>query len=431
MSDKRRGLGKGLGALIPSGPHSIPNNERPVDLLFRDRPAGGVSLDVQVGSHNPLFPPASSSVAVEEITPVHDLREQLPGSDGLTDHPATHPDLVDQDVDPPSWVEPDQSASGNDHEVARLVSRETSPSDPDVASVDGSSDTGGRAELVNVPGARFAQLPVEAIRANPRQPRSAFDDDAAAELTQSIEQVGVLQPVVVRELPEEAGYELVMGERRWRACLAAGVERIPAIIRDTSDDELLRDALLENLHRSDLNPLEEAAAYDQLLTDFGCTHDELARRIGRSRPQISNTIRLLRLPALVQRRVAAGVLSSGHARALLSLADPAAMERLAQRIVAEGISVRATEEIVALGEAEEVAPRQRRVTTRLHGEALDAITSKLSDVLETRVSAAMSRRKGRLTIEFADLEDLDRILGDLALRRRDDDRRTTTSEAAG
>jgi ParB family chromosome partitioning protein len=198
-------------------------------------------------------------------------------------------------------------------------------------------------------GARFEDLPIDAIEPNPRQPREAFDEEALAELVASVREVGVLQPVVVREL-SPGRYQLVMGERRWRACREAGLETVPAIIRETADNDLLRDALLENLHRQQLNPLEEAAAYQQLLAEFGATHEELAERIGRSRPQVSNTIRLLSLPPTVQRRVAAGVLSAGHARALLSLDDAETQERLAARIVAEGLSVRATEELVAVGE---------------------------------------------------------------------------------
>ena len=208
-----------------------------------------------------------------------------------------------------------------------------------------------------MPGAEFAELPVDSIRPNPKQPRTVFDEDQLAELVHSIREIGVLQPVVVRriaeaELAEADGkqFELIMGERRWRATREAGLAVIPAIIKDTHDDDLLRDALLENLHRSQLNPLEEAAAYQQLLDDFGCSHEELAARIGRSRPQISNTLRLLKLPPLVQRRLAAGVLSAGHARALLGLSDGAAMERMAQRIVAEGLSVRTVEELVSLGD---------------------------------------------------------------------------------
>ena len=204
-----------------------------------------------------------------------------------------------------------------------------------------------------MPGARFAELPVTAIRPNTWQPRTVFDEGDLDELVESIREIGVLQPIVVRPDKEHPGeYELIMGERRWRATQAAELETIPAIVRDTDDGDMLRDALLENLHRSDLNPLEEAAAYRQLLDDFGCTHEELANRIARSRPQISNTLRLLRLPPLVQRRVAAGVLSAGHARALLGLSDGAEIERLAQRIVSEGLSVRATEEIVMLTESD-------------------------------------------------------------------------------
>src|SRR5690606_9370807 len=226
---------------------------------------------------------------------------------------------------------------------------------------------------------------------------------------QSIRQIGVLQPVVVRPLGgEPAAYELVMGERRWRATRMAGLETIPAIVRETDESDLLRDALLENLHRSQLNPLEEAAAYQQLLEDFGCTHEELAERIGRSRPQISNTLRLLKLPPLVQRRVASGVLSAGHARALLGLPDAAAMERLAQRIVAEGLSVRAVEEIVLLGEEPEKTVRAPRPGTR--NEALDELANRLSDRFDTRVKIALGKRKGRLTVEFASVEDLNRIL---------------------
>ncbi|WP_448073986.1 ParB/RepB/Spo0J family partition protein [Georgenia yuyongxinii] len=274
--------------------------------------------------------------------------------------------------------------------------------------------------LVPVPGATFAELPVNAIVPNTRQPRQIFDEEELDELAASIREVGVLQPVVVRPLtapvPDapEARYELIMGERRWRASGQAGNDTVPAIIRDTSDGNLLRDALLENLHRADLNPLEEAAAYQQLLEDFGCTHDELGARIARSRPQISNTLRLLKLPPLVQRRVAAGVLSAGHARALLGLSDGAAMERLAQRIVAEGLSVRATEEIVALGD-EPVAPEmRRRPRAGAHSEVLNHVAARLADRFDTRVKVNLGQRKGRIAIEFASMDDLSRILDVLA-----------------
>ncbi len=277
------------------------------------------------------------------------------------------------------------------------------PSVPEVA-----EPSAAETELLGIPGLQFREVPLARIVANPRQPRQVFDDDELAELVTSIREVGVLQPVVVR--PAGEGYELVMGERRWRACQQAGLDVVPAIIRDTPDTDLLRDALLENLHRSQLNPLEEAAAYDQLLKDFGCSHEELAGRIGRSRPQISNTIRLLNLPPLVQRRVAAGVLSAGHARALLGLPDAAAMERLAQRIVAEGLSVRATEEVVALGGDEDSPKRSRAPRRQLGDERLYRYANDLSDRLETRVKIAMGARRGRLTVEFAGVEDLERIM---------------------
>ena len=265
-----------------------------------------------------------------------------------------------------------------------------------------------------VPGATFAELPVSEIHGNARQPRQVFDEDALAELTHSIREFGVLQPVVVR--PDADGYELVMGERRLRAAVAAGLDTIPSIVRSTADDAMLRDALLENIHRAQLNPLEEAAAYQQLLEEFGTTHEELAHRIGRSRPQVTNTIRLLNLPLAVQRRVAAGVLSAGHARALLGLDDPDAQDELAARIVAEGLSVRATEELVALaqrGGGKSRAPRTppaRRITA----PAATELANKLSDVFDTRVRVDIGRRKGRITVEFASIDDLERIVGLMA-----------------
>jgi ParB family transcriptional regulator, chromosome partitioning protein len=270
------------------------------------------------------------------------------------------------------------------------------------------------AELEIVSGARYAEIALDDVRPNPRQPRTVFDEDALAELTYSIREIGLLQPIVVRPAPqpgvEGPHYELVAGERRWRAARAAGLDAIPAIVRDTADDVLLRDALLENLHRAQLNALEEAAAYQQMLDDFGCTQEELAARIGRSRPQVSNTLRLLRLPPAVQRRVAAGVISAGHARALLALDDADAMDRLATRIVAEGLSVRAVEEIVAVGEADgrERARVARPRTPTAPG--LGDIAERLSDRLETRVRVEAGKAKGKVTIEFATLEDLRRIV---------------------
>lgn len=265
-----------------------------------------------------------------------------------------------------------------------------------------------------VPGASFTEVDVAAIAANPRQPRQVFDEDALAELTHSIREFGVLQPVVVRRRDE--GYELVMGERRLRAASQAGLATIPAIVRDTDDDAMLRDALLENIHRAALNPLEEAAAYQQLLEEFGTTHEELALRIGRSRPQISNTIRLLNLPVPVQRRVAAGVLSAGHARALLGVEDRDTQEELAGRIVAEGLSVRATEELAALhahGHTEKARAR-KAAAPRIVAPGVTDLADKLSDVFDTRVRVDLGRRKGKITVEFASVDDLERIVGLIA-----------------
>lgn len=268
---------------------------------------------------------------------------------------------------------------------------------------------GADPELVPVPGATFAYLGLDEIVPNPRQPRTVFDEASLAELVGSVREVGILQPVVVRPNPTGPGYELIMGERRLRAARLAGLSAIPTIIRNTDDTDMLRDALVENLHRSELNPLEEAAAYQQLLDDFGITHEQLAERLSLSRPQITNTLRLLKLPPLIQRRVAAGVLSAGHARALLGLSDAAAMEHLAQRIVAEGLSVRATEESVALGVS--VKRPRKAVKQGSRTEALDELGERLGDRLDTRVKVEIGQAKGKIVIEFASVEDLNRIVG--------------------
>ena len=354
MSEKRRGLGRGLGALIPPSSGAA---QRPVDVFFpgKDAPAPPDDRDTAAAPDAPADP-------------------ATPGPSEAAQTPAVS------------------------RETGADVPRETSGTD-----------------LMPVPGAHFAELPVGSIRPNPKQPRTVFDEDDMAELVHSVREIGVLQPVVVRPVAGSSDqYELIMGERRWRASQAAGLERVPAIVRDTAEDDLLRDALLENLHRSQLNPLEEAAAYQQLLEDFGCTHDELAQRIGRSRPQISNTLRLLKLPPLVQRRVAAGVLSAGHARALLGLDDGAAIERLAQRIVAEGLSVRAVEEVVALGGDGVPAARAKRPRAGSRHAGLDDLAQRLSDHFDTRVQIALGRRKGRLSAEFASVDDLNRIVALLA-----------------
>ena len=300
------------------------------------------------------------------------------------------------------------AASGDD---------ESSTSEDSAAAGDEEADPHDGVE--SIPDTEFGEIDVDLIDANPRQPRTVFDEDLLAELVHSIREIGVLQPVVVRQKPSDRSrFELIMGERRLRATKDAGLPTIPAIIRYVEDTDLLRDALLENLHRAELNPLEEAAAYGQLLEDFGCTQEELSERIGRSRPQISNTLRLLRLPPLVQRRVAAGVISAGHARAILGLREPEHMEVLAQRIVAEGLSVRASEEAVVLlnrGDSANVS----RATTKVSPEFI-AVAERLGDRLDTKVNISVGKRKGKLSVEFANQEDLDRILGLLGISAEED-----------
>ncbi|MFE7603942.1 ParB/RepB/Spo0J family partition protein [Brachybacterium paraconglomeratum] len=325
--------------------------------------------------------------------------------------PADEPSATDEssgtDAEPTAAVVPDADARDDAGEA---------PSD-----AAGQSDAGSERAplesqgLVSVPGAEFAEIPIHEVRENPRNPRTMFDEEELDELAHSLREVGVLQPVVVRPIPvteDGESFELVMGERRWRAARRAGLTAIPAIIRETSDDDLLRDALLENLHRTQLNPLEEANAYQQLLDDFGCTQDELGERIGRSRPQITNTLRLLRLPALVQRRLASGAISAGHARALLSLDDPTLMEELAQRIVSEGLSVRAVERLVAQG-GQQQAPRTVRRST--YDPHVVDLTSRLSNRLEAPVRIDVGKRKGKITLEFTNLEDLERLMENMGL----------------
>jgi len=294
--------------------------------------------------------------------------------------------------------------------LGALIPTEAPAGEPSATSV---------ASTAPVEGAVYVEVAPTDVLPNSRQPRQVFDTDALAELVHSIREVGLLQPIVVRRRPgakkKEPHYELVAGERRWRACQEVGMDRIPAIVRDAADDEMLRDALLENLHRAQLNPLEEAAAYQQLLADFGGTQEELAQRLGRSRPQVANTLRLLKLPPAVQRRVAAGVISAGHARALLSLDDPAAMDALADRVVQEGLSVRTVEEIVLIGddgERKKRTPRPRGGAAPEVVAATTEIAERLGDALDTRVrveGVRTARSHGRLVIEFADLEDLHRI----------------------
>ena len=400
---RHSGLGRGLGALIPQAPEqaSEPTQSapsRPLDVFFPEgsatRSRGGSAKELlqpkRAGSSSkkkrPAMPPVDVAAGV--------ARGRVGGKPGAsarngTGGPATGREVVDP-------------APAVDH-----VSRETSDD----------------AQLVPVPGASFAEIPIDQIVPNTKQPREVFNEEDLTELSASIKEVGVLQPVVVRTIPatgrstklkefiaEKPGarYELIMGERRLRASELAGETTIPAIIRETEDGDLLRDALLENLHRSQLNPLEEASAYQQLMADFGATQDELAKRIARSRPQIANTLRLLKLPPSVQKKVAAQVISAGHARALLALSTPEEMERLADRIVQEGLSVRTTEEIVRLGKIKAAAPPRSRRQQSLSPLG-ESVVSALSDAYDTRVSITEGRRKGKIVIEFAGADDLQRI----------------------
>ncbi|WP_127573680.1 ParB/RepB/Spo0J family partition protein [Georgenia faecalis] len=462
MAEKRRGLGKGLGALIPSSP----TQSRPIDVFFADspredgggRPAGtrgGGVAEILLGGAGDATATNGSSNGNGAGNGVHEAaRNESTAATAATSTAATSTaatstgaDTSAAHGDSPSAPEAEGAAAQARTTAEPVAAAEPATAAPEAptaapeepttaveaptttavqptavaaepaASVEvPSDDAADDGDLVAVPGAYFAEVPVDDIVANRRQPRQVFDEEELEELAASIREVGVLQPIVVRALPDgdEAPFELIMGERRWRASRLAGNATVPAIVRETGDTDLLRDALLENLHRAQLNPLEEAAAYQQLLEDFGCTHEELASRIARSRPQISNTLRLLKLPPLVQRRVAAGVLSAGHARALLGLSDGAAMERLAQRIVSEGLSVRTTEEIIALGDEPIQPEMRRRPRAGAHSAELNDLAVRLADQLDTRVKVALGQRKGRINIEFASLDDLNRIIRLLA-----------------
>ena len=320
--------------------------------------------------------------------------------------------------------QPTRKRSGLGRGLASLIP--TGPADGEVPSfgprmgdaaadvvIGGAPATNGAA-VADV-GAVYREIDPSTIDPNPRQPRQAFDEEALAELVHSIREFGLMQPIVVRAVPGTSPaaprYQLVMGERRWRAAQQAGLATIPAIVRETADDSMLRDALLENIHRVQLNPLEEAAAYQQLLDEFGVTHDELAARIGRSRPLITNMIRLLRLPIAVQRRVAAGVLSAGHARALLALeGGQEQQEELAARIVAEGLSVRATEEAVTLANRETTAAPSAPRRKPIHMPGLQDVAERLSTAFDTRVTVSLGKRKGKIVVEFGSVEDLQRIV---------------------
>ena len=407
---KHAGLGRGLGALIPQASEQTPQNapsapSRPLDVFFPE----GSSAGKRGGSAKDLLQPKRGTASSKKKRPTMPSVEAAGGRRGAGSRSGLGGGINGSDSRQKAARVPAKDASANeaDKREEQNVSRETS--------VDH--------ELLPVPGASFAEIAIDQIVPNTKQPREVFDEDDLKELSASIKEVGVRQPVVVRSIPAkgrseklteflaekpEARYELIMGERRLRASELAGETTIPAIIRETEDGDLLRDALLENLHRAQLNPLEEASAYQQLMADFGATQEELAKRIARSRPQIANTLRLLKLPPSVQKKVAAQVITAGHARALLSLSTPEEMERLAERIVAEGLSVRTTEEIVRLGKAK-ATPRPRARQQRPLSQLGESVVSALSDAYDTRVTITEGRKKGRIVIEFAGSEDLQRI----------------------
>lgn len=407
---KHTGLGRGLGALIPQASEQTPQNapstpSRPLDVFFPE----GSSAGKRGGSAKDLLQPKRGTASSKKKRPSMPSVEAASGRRGSGSRSALGGGINGSDSRKANPRVPAGAATVASHDAHTddNVSRETSVEH----------------ELLPVPGASFAEIAIDQIVPNTKQPREVFDEDDLKELSASIKEVGVLQPVVVRSIPAkgrseklkeflaekpEARYELIMGERRLRASELAGETTIPAIIRETEDGDLLRDALLENLHRAQLNPLEEASAYQQLMADFGATQEELAKRIARSRPQIANTLRLLKLPPSVQKKVAAQVITAGHARALLSLSTAEEMERLAERIVAEGLSVRTTEEIVRLGKAK-ATPRPRARQQRPLSALGESVVSALSDAYDTRVTITEGRKKGRIVIEFAGSEDLQRI----------------------
>ncbi|BDE61690.1 ParB/RepB/Spo0J family partition protein [Prescottella equi] len=370
---RKGGLGRGLAALIPTGP------------------AGGgpglgtAAADVIIGTSAPTTDAAAVETAAD---PAVETEAPAKASKPAKKTPAKAPAKAASKTA--------AKAASSDDVVA------TAPTPAPAVRTDG--------EPLSPTGAVYHEIPPLQIQPNPKQPRSVFDEEALGELVHSIREFGLMQPIVVRRIGPEQ-YQLVMGERRWRASQLAGLETIPAIVRETTDDSMLRDALLENIHRVQLNPLEEAAAYQQLLEEFEVTHEELASRIGRSRPVVTNMIRLLKLPIPVQRRVAAGVLSAGHARALLSLeAGADAQEVLAARIVAEGMSVRATEEAVMLANREGPSPTPPVKRKPIQMPGLQDVAERLSNSFDTRVTVSLGKRKGKITVEFGSVDDLERIV---------------------
>ena len=423
MAEKRRGLGRGLGALIPQSTKNSGNAEAKAS----EKTAAAKTAPKKVST--PIEEPMTDGLFEMAHEAKPEKQRKNAKAESVEAKPAGSVPAQEKPA-PTEKVEEKVEAPASSQDVSRETSKKKSRVDMGAAlrnttltrrpvdfffgedvPVPGASEQ-EQSDLVPVPGAQFAELNVRDIHPNRKQPRTDFDEQDMEELIHSVREIGVLQPIVVRPSRERGAekYELVMGERRWRATQAAGLSTIPAIIRETGDEDLLRDALLENLHRSQLNPIEEAAAYQQLMEEFDTTQEQLAKRIGRSRPQISNTIRLLKLPALVQRRVAAGILSAGHARALLALSDQGQIETVAQKVVNEGLSVRATEELVAATSGAEEPKARKAPRPQKHRERLDYIAEAFADKLDTSVKISLGARKGKMTIEFANVEDLNRII---------------------
>ena len=428
--DKRKGgLGRGLAALIPNGPST--NKPR----------LGEDAANILMGGSGPLAAtteePQAAKTAETESVPAptrtqksakatkkttkkaptkaakkaasaKNVSDQLAAAHAAVTRPSTRTAGTKLDGTP-------QEPREKDKQTPKAA---TAPSaTPRTPTTETTQDTKETQKKPNVPqspediGASYQEIPVNQIVPNPHQPRQVFDEEALAELVHSIKEFGLMQPIVVRRAADDSGFEIIMGERRWRAASKAGLETIPAIVRETDDGAMLRDALLENIHRVQLNPLEEAAAYQQLLEEFDVTQAELAQRLGRSRPVITNMIRLLQLPVSVQRKVAAGVLSAGHARALLSLQTGAdAQELLAARIVAEGLSVRATEEAVMLANRGEEQKPKKPKDKPAPPAFLTQAADRLADGLDTKVTVTMGKRKGKIVVEFGDREDFERIM---------------------
>lgn len=428
--DKRKGgLGRGLAALIPNGPST--NKPR----------LGEDAANILMGGSGPLAAATEEPQAVEtaetESVPAPTRTQKSAKATKKTTKKAptkaakkaaSAKNVSDQLAAAHAAVtRPSTRTAGTKLDGASQESREKDKQTPKAATppsatprtptTETTQDTKETQKKPNVPqspediGASYQEIPVSQIVPNPHQPRQVFDEEALAELVHSIKEFGLMQPIVVRRAADDSGFEIIMGERRWRAASKAGLETIPAIVRETDDGAMLRDALLENIHRVQLNPLEEAAAYQQLLEEFDVTQAELAQRLGRSRPVITNMIRLLQLPVSVQRKVAAGVLSAGHARALLSLQTGAdAQELLAARIVAEGLSVRATEEAVMLANRGEEQKPKKPKDKPAPPAFLTQAADRLADGLDTKVTVTMGKRKGKIVVEFGDREDFERIM---------------------